>query len=162
MTLREVCLQYGGSMPTLLHNGIVCQGALVLWVFAGVETSYGRDRLIARREPAYFPGGAFYQHSSKVQALYAKYGEASACSYGSWQMMFSTAVDLGFEGMPTQLQDDSVLAPLVTRYFLHQQPGTLENAADAYNSGSWRDTFIPVEYVAKIIAAYELGWTVSA
>ena len=158
MSLRGVCEANAALMPTLSHNGVPCDPALVLWAFAGVESSYGRDRLLARLEPSYSPGGAFYRQSKAVRDLWARWGPGANCSYGSWQMMFPTAVDLGYPGTPEGLQADDVLAPLVCHYLARAQGGTLENAADSYNSGSWRDRFVPLDYLAKIVAAYELGW----
>ncbi|MCE5247950.1 hypothetical protein LLG88_13635 [bacterium] len=162
MTLRETCCQFGAQVPPLSHNGVPCDGALVLWAFAAVESSYGRDRGVPRHERAYAPGGVMYRQSAAVRDLYARFGPGAACSYGTWQMMFPTARELGFNGPPEALKDDAVLAPLVCRFLVRSQGGTLENAADAYNSGSWRDTCVPLDYVAKIVRAYETGWDSSA
>lgn len=159
MTLRETCQAIGPSVPPLSHNGAPCEGALVLWALAAVESSYGRDRAMSRYEPAYAPGGYVYHTSPKVQALWNQYGRLGASSWGTWQMMLSTARDLGFTGEPTELMDEAVLAPLVVRYIVRSQALTLLDVADAYNSGNYRDRIIPVDYMAAVIAAYERGWS---
>jgi hypothetical protein len=158
MTLRDTCQSVGPSLTGLSHNGVPCDGALVLWALAGVESSYGRDREEPRYEWSYSPGGPVYLKSSTVRRLYERYGPAAACSYGSWQMMFPTAIDLGYTGPPGGLKDDATLAPLVVRYIARSQALTLPDVADAYNSGTYRDNIRPLDYTAKVVSAYERGW----
>lgn len=158
MTLQAVCREFGPLVPPLWHNGVPCDGALVLWAFAGVESSFGRDRYVMRFEPSYSPGGKVYRASPFIRDLWRQHGPDAARSFGSWQMMFPTAVQLGYTGTPEGLADDRALAPLVCAYMKRAQGGTLENAADAYNSGNWRDRFVPLDYLARIVRAYEAGW----
>jgi hypothetical protein len=158
MTLRETCQSVGPTLPAIAHNGVPCDGALVLWAFAGIESTFGRDREVPRFEASYAPGGYMYRTSPLVRALWAQYGRPGASSWGTWQMMLPTARDLGFAGEPHELTHDAVLAPLFARYLVRSQALTLVDCADAYNSGNYRDRIIPVDYMAGIVTAYERGW----
>jgi|WetSurMetagenome_2_1015567.scaffolds.fasta_scaffold65027_2 hypothetical protein len=158
MRLREVCRSFGPQVPPLTHDGEPVEGGLVLWAFAGVESSYGTRREFARIEPAYQPGGGMYRQSEKVRALWRRYGALAACSFGTWQMMATTAQDLGHGGHPVELQMDTTLAPLVIHYLMRSQATTLREAADAYNSGTQRDKFVPEAYIQAVTAAYVAGW----
>lgn len=158
MTLRETCEAVGPTLPELSHNGVVCDGPLVLWALAAVESTYGRDREKVRFEQSYAPDGYMYRTSDLVRDLWAQYGTMGASSYGTWQMMLATARELGFKGAPFALSQDAVLAPLVVRYIVRSQALVLADVADAYNSGNYRDRFRPLDYMARVVAAYELGW----
>lgn len=130
----------------------------MLWALAAVESTYGRDRQHRRVEPSYMPGGEEYRRSPQIRSLWARWGEEGASSYGAWQMMYATALDLGFAGPPEGLIPDEVLAPLVVAYVHRSGALVLADVADAYNSGNYRDVFRPLEYMAKVVVAYELGW----
>lgn len=127
--------------------GDVCLAAL-----ATIESSYGIHN-IPRYEKAYDRGGIYYNAQ-----LGMKYGAAAACSYSSWQIMYPTAVELGFTGAPTELNNDCVAIYFVMEYIqkriLDKGCERLQDLFDAYNSGTFRDRIIPEEYIAKGMDAY--------
>lgn len=159
-TLRALCRTVGPTLPLRLDpfEGAEVDAACLLWALAGVESSYGRDRLVARIEPSYQPRGVMYVRSPLVRARWAEYGALAACSWGTWQMMAPTAWELGFTGDPWRLVENEVLAPLVVRYVASRQPRTLPQVFDAYNSGSCRDRIVPEAYIHRGLAAYRAGW----
>lgn len=158
MSLRDTCRAFGSQLPPLTHEGQPVEGARLLWALAGVESGYGIQREFARLEPAYQPGGKVYRESPAVRALWRRLGAPAACSWGTWQMMATTAAELGHAGHPCALQDDQVLAPLVAAYLWRARPATLREALDAYNSGSCRDRIVPEAYIRSGVAAYLRGW----
>jgi hypothetical protein len=158
VSLRDTCHAFGPDVPPLTHDGQPVDGSRFLWALASIESSYGAQRDFARIEPAYQPKGEMYRQSSTVQALWRQYGALAACSFGTWQMMATTAHDLGFTGHPCELQTDAILAPLVVRYLQRSKATTLRDALDAYNSGSCRDRIIPDAYIRTGVAAYLAGW----
>jgi hypothetical protein len=161
MSLRDTCHAFGAALtlPLEAFEGTPVEGARLLWALAGVESTYGRDREVARLEPAYQPGGSVYRGSSAIRELWGHYGALAACSFGTWQMMAPTARELGHTGHPCDLQTDVVLAPLVVRFLDRRRPSSLAEVADAYNSGSCRDRIIPEAYIRTFLAAYRAGWS---
>ncbi|MFH1035139.1 MAG: transglycosylase SLT domain-containing protein [Pseudomonadota bacterium] len=125
---------------------------LLLMALAAVESSGGFNNQ-PRVEPAYRPGGRYCN-----QALYEKYGDDAAASWGPLQIMFVTARELGYQGTPQDLAEPSVSVPLaialINRRIVGRGAQTLEQIADGYNSGNFRDDKIPAPYIAKVRAAY--------
>ena len=158
--LRDTCHAVAPLLTLTLEpfEGEAVDPARLLWALAGVESTYGRDREFARLEPSYQPRGVMYVRSPGVRALWSRYGALAACSWGSWQMMTSTARDLGHTGAPWELTADQVLAPLVVRYLVRKAPERLDQVFDCYNSGSYRDRIIPEAYIRSGLAAYRAGF----
>jgi hypothetical protein len=130
----------------------------LLRAIAQNESSYGINKT-PRFEPAFYVGGRMYNHSKELQAAIAKYGKPASCSYSSFQIMYETARELGYNGDPVSLNDDSKTMEWVLDYInnriLKYMPTKLEDIFDAYNSGSFRDKFIPLTYVHDGMAHYE-------
>src|SRR3990172_8801782 len=61
------------------------------------ESSGGIHR-VPRFEPGYGPSGKYYNRD-----LYAKWGAWACCSYSSFQILFTTATELGYTGNPVEL-----------------------------------------------------------
>jgi hypothetical protein len=130
----------------------------LLWAIYYCE-KYNAHNREPRFEAAYAPGGWFYEHSPAVRTQYDKWGRYAACSYSNFQMLFIVATELGYGGPPLALDKDSVCLPYVVDYLNRRvfaygatKP---EQVADAYNSGSFKDAYVPTEYVAKFMRFYE-------
>lgn len=91
------------------------------------------------------------------------WGLYSACSHGPTQIMGATLWDLGYHDNPTNLSRDAVVAMIWTiRYIQARAEGaaTVEQIADAYNSGSYRDRFQPTAYMQELRLNYDHWVTV--
>ncbi len=131
----------------------------LLWAVYECE-KYTRQYRTPRFEPAYAPGGLYFRSSSMVRQEYARWGSSAACSYSNFQIMFIVARELGYDAPPLALDKDSVALPYVVRYInvrILATPGveTVENIADAYNSGTYRDANVPERYINKFVRKYK-------
>lgn len=165
MTLREACA-VGAAVRGLTHQTHPVDGARLLWAISGCESDFGRQREFVRAEPAYLPGGKYFG----TQALaphWHRWGVLASSSFGSFQILFVTAYELGFRGHPIDLQQDEIGAKWATRLITdrligRQGAATLAKVLDGYNSGTHRDGHVPAGYVAKGIRYYvgAQGWPV--
>lgn len=120
------------------------------------ESSGGLYR-VPKYEPAYGPGGSYYNKEN-----YARWGAWACCSYSSFQIMYPTAIELGYSGgNPVELQLKDEIAIVWVKKFFEKRVFaktnkfiTLGNAADAYNSGSFLDNNIPQKYIANLYMYY--------
>lgn len=163
MDLALSCQTYGIKLSGLVtYNEVPVDGGLMLWAIAGCESTFGRDRLFVRNESAYSPGGRLYANSVMLRALWGKWGVLGASSFGSFQLMFATATELGFYGHPCDLQQDDVgaqwAARLIKDRIIARGASTLSHVLDAYNSGSHRDVIIPADYIRRGCQFYDKGW----
>jgi len=125
-----------------------------LKALATVETSYGQN-CVPRYEKSYDWGG-----KNADTNLLSQYGDWAACSYGPFQVMFPNCARMlpGIDPVAMQLAPESGL--LCAVHFINleiigrQKATTLEAIADAYNSGNWHDSFVPTQYVGKLVGAY--------
>lgn len=126
---------------------------LLLMALSLVESSGGFNNR-PRVEPAYLPGGRYCD-----QALYGQYGDDAAASWGPLQVMYVTARELGFEGSPQELGQPAecvrMAVKLINRRIVGRGATTLEQIADAYNSGSFKDQIVPQDYIRKVKEAYQ-------
>ena len=131
-------------------NAVALLGAL-----AEVESSFGVHNQ-ARFERAYNYGGSLCNVDQK-EKLY-QWGAWAACSYSSFQIMYPTACELGFDvkpwlRSPGDLFDDEVAIHFVLRYIqrriIDRGAKTVREFGDAYNSGNHRDHIVPIEYMNK-------------
>jgi hypothetical protein len=118
-------------------------GVTLLWAISGCESSFGANAK-PRHEPAYDTGGRYAANPEQAKLL-AQYGSAGACSYGPWQLLLVNA-------LPPASPDDMARIDrcgLATVQFLNrrilepQKPTTVEEIAEAYNSGKWRWQTVP-------------------
>ena len=158
--ILQQCLRYGGQITGLVdEQGCAADGARVLWAIAGCESDYGRLAEYARHEPAYMPGGRYYQRSFDQRVAWQRWGVAAACSWGAWQLMAPTAREMGYAGPPSGLMVHEVCARwattlIVQRFIQGHGARSIRDVLDAYNSGSHRDRIEPVGYIGKGLAAY--------
>lgn len=140
-----------------LPNTINC-GALLMAI-SRAESSGGIFGGVLRVEPSYAIKGKRYFN----EALYRLYGDAAAGSWSSWQIMYPTALELGFTGAPWDLWDDEIAIQWVCRYIEKRvikrainrgEVITVEMIADGYNSGTPFDRNIPEDYIFKVKKYY--------
>jgi len=163
--LLAACHVHGRDLsgPPVTHNGKPLDGARLLWAIAGVESDFGRLRTHARFERGYAPGGFYYERSAELQRAYAEFNSLAASSFGSFQILYITARELGFNQHPLELRNDDTCARYAsqligTRFIGRQRCRTVASILDAYNTGNARDTNIPESYIAKAIKYYEAGF----
>lgn len=155
----QACLQAGEALSgkVLDPDGQPIDGPLLLWTISGLESSHGVFREFVRFESAYAPGGR-YAHALS----WKRWGVLAASSFGSFQIMYPVARELGFTGHPIDLQDDKVCAHwasilLLSRLITRQKATKLSDVLDAYNSGTHRDMNVPTTYVRNGILLYRKG-----
>lgn len=121
-----------------------------------MNESFGGLYRAPKYETNYGPGGSYYSKEN-----YTRWGAWACCSYSSFQIMYPTAIELGYTGNPVELQlKDEIAIVWVKKYFEKRVFAktnkfiTIGNAADAYNSGSFLDNNIPQKYVANLYIFY--------
>jgi len=130
----------------------------LLWAVYFSE-KYNKKNRVPRFEPAYAPGGYYYDHSSEVRREYEMWEESACCSYSNFQILYIVARELGYQGPPLGLDRDSVAIEFVVKYINQRIFGrgakTVEQVADGYNSGSFKDGYQPVKYIQKFLKHYQ-------
>lgn len=155
--VAAACQTYG---PQLVLDGIVdwrgnvVDPILAMWAFSGNESSFGAD-CDPRFEPAYFSGR--YSTASWQAELNEQFGQDAAKSYGCWQVMLCNCptgmTPSDFEQIEAGAQ---AFVFCMNRMVRAQQPKTLDELADMYNTGNWRDRNVPEEYIAKLRKNYDI------
>ncbi len=120
-----------------------------------MESSYGRQLGPLCGAAAYEPGGSYY-HSD----LEERWGGSAACAFGPWQLVGANAATLRPETTPRELFRDPYLAAELSAEHLQRRvidrgARTVAEIADAWNSGSHRDGYIPHAYIAAVQSAYD-------
>lgn len=133
---------------------------VVLLCAISLNESSGGKWNVPKHENAYAPGGVYYKKSVQVRELYGRYGALAACSWSSWQILYVTAVELGFKGSPLDLWNDSTaiewVVKLLNARIIRTGKETLAQIADAFNSGNYLDGLVPREYIDKLKRHYNL------
>lgn len=151
--LIGVCKK-NGALLDLANTGI--DGVRLLWALAGNESSFGRD-CKPRYESAFYTGGA-YGSSDQMVPLITKFGHNAACSYGAWQLMLVNA-PVGTTPEDFANLDNACLLTInhINRRIIKAQGAkTVEEIADAYNSGSFRGGVIPRKYISDCLHNYSV------
>jgi len=139
------------------YNYIICNNSInkkkLLWTLAGIESSFGKN-VNYRYEKAFDIGGKYY--NEKIKRLKNKYGKGACCSNGVWQLLFITANELGYKGLPRNLIFPEIQIKYVIRFINQRLKGfnDLIEFADGYNSGNYKDENKPKEYIKKFIKIY--------
>jgi hypothetical protein len=151
-----------------LPEGSDLRRKAVLAAITYTESSWGARGKAALFEKAYYRGGKFYR--DHVKHLVHVYESLASCSYGPFQILFVAAYEVGFRGHPWELIDPDTCAEwsvmlLNRRCFnvwvtaptpeLEQPASKIEQVADFWNSGSWRDRFKPEAYITKVVDGYK-------
>ncbi len=155
-----VCKDLGQTIKGLTHNGLPVSGGRLLLTLSGLESNFGTLRDFVRYEKGYAPGGKYYNDSETLRAEFRHYGCLACSSYGAFQIMYLTALELGFKGHPIDLQKDKVCCLWATQLIVKRFIGrfhakTLRDVLDAYNSGNHVDKYIPTLYINKGFVLYD-------
>lgn len=156
----QACYREGGQILGLVDDaGHAVDGVRLLWALAGIESDYGCLAEYARHEPAYMPGGRYYQRAFDQRVAWQRWGVLAACSFGPFQILHPTARELGFDLAPWELANSFTCAEwarrLIVRRFIEAHGvKTLTAIFDSYNSGNARDANVPADYIAKGLKAY--------
>lgn len=133
-------------------------GEALLWAVYRCE-KYTKGNKVPRFEAAYAPGGVYYNRSTQVRDLFNTWGSWAACSFSDFQILYVTAVELGYEGPPLALDRNDVAIPFVVKFInlriLAKGATSPEEVADAYNSGTFRDDIKPWKYMQKFRRMYD-------
>jgi hypothetical protein len=162
--LIVLCKNFGVQIQGLTHKDQPVDGGRVLLTLAGLESNFGSLREFVRMESAYAPGGKYYNDDEELRRLFRRYGCLASSSFGTFQIMFKTAVELGYKDHPIKLQDDVICATwatelIVKRFIGRFRAKTLRDILDCYNSGFHGDKYIPTIYIEKGMEFYEnLPW----
>lgn len=127
----------------------------ILWALNQQEAS-GRSSVEPRHEPAFYE--RYLRGNGLFRAAEMKYGaKAISSSYGPWQIMYTTAVDMGYRGNPQDLSDPSVSLPYVLRYIdkLRERfDGDIQKVISAYNAGPGGVGTNP-KYTNRVMSFYQ-------
>jgi hypothetical protein len=133
----------------------------LLHALADVESSQGARRLASRHEKGYCYGSTLYRgpNGGDLRELSETWGCLAHSSFGTWQIMFIGAHEMGFAGDPIELREDAVSLPVVITFINRRilnryQRLTVRAFADAYNSGSPNDDVVPQTYMDDFEASY--------
>lgn len=147
LTLAQLCRQFGG----MLKLPADLDGARLLWALAGNESSFGVESN-PRHEAAYCHGGKYFD-AARTKA----WGCLAHCSFGAWQVMYANFVP-AISPLDILQQPELVAGACVqliqNRITGAEKATTIEEIADAYNSGDWRDKNVPEQYIADVVKNY--------
>jgi len=135
-----------------------------LGAFSLCESSGGKNNK-PKHENAYDIGGTYCK--GKQFELVQQYGQAAACSYSSFQLMFICFYEMGFTPTPLQAGNDEYAMPAVVKFFnvrIFRErhlgiPNFIGMAGDAYNSGNYKDRNVPADYINKLIKNYHAAFS---
>lgn len=130
--------------------------AKLLLAISGVESSYGTNA-IPRHEDSWCPNQHGKAASTVAVLRHRRWGCEACCSWGPWQILYHTAADRGFTGAPHQLTDPLIsIHPVADKLKSAIKEGakTIAEFADAWNSGTSRDSLHPLVYIAKLEKEY--------
>jgi hypothetical protein len=140
----------------------------VMRAIAAVETNSGANSY-PRFERSFAPVGDMFTVQGRLiqgtgmnftavaRGRWDKWGMASACSYGPWQILYHTAADRGFLGAPWELWEPSTSWEYATKEVRRQfvkGATTIQKLADAWNSGSFQDSNVPGDYITAVTKAF--------
>lgn len=153
ITIANLSTRFGATLK--LPPAI--DGARLLWALAGNESSFGLN-CSPRHEAGYCRGGKYYDPD--VTELW---GCLAHCSYGPWQVMYANISRGNISPLDIAIKPDFVANAAVqfiqSRIIGLEKATTVEEIAEAYNSGDWRDELhpnkaIPEKYIADLVKNY--------
>lgn len=148
--IANLCTRFGAALklpPTI-------DGARLLWAIAGNESNFGTN-VSPRHEDAYCYHGRYYD-----KAFTNLWGCLAHCSYGPWQVMYPN-ISMGNISPLDAAVRPEIVANMAVRFInkrilMAEKATTIEEVADAYNSGDWRDSIIPEKYIADLVKNYAI------
>ena len=126
-------------------------GPRLLWAISGVESSFGGD-VSPRHERGYCATGKYFDLARTKQ-----WGCLAHCSFGPWQVMYAS---FSSDIRPTDIMAQPEIVAgaavqLIQKRIIGVEHATkIEQIADAYNSGDWRDSTVPEAYIADVVKYY--------
>lgn len=153
LTIANLCTRFGAALkvPSTID------GARLLWALSGNESSFGLN-CSPRHEAGYCHGGKYFD-----KALTALWGCLAHCSYGPWQVMYVNISKGNLSPLDVAVKPELVANSAVqfinSRIIGLEKAATVEEIAEAYNSGDWRDELhpnkvIPEKYIADLAKHY--------
>lgn len=125
--------RWGGlASQVAKQEGLSADQAKALMATVATESSGNPESY--RYEPGYEK--RYVKGKPNYNQYYEKYGEGASASYGLGQVMYPTAVDLGYEGDPEGLYDPATSLSYAAKYIKRNQAATPEEIATLYNTGS--------------------------
>lgn len=127
----------------------------LLWALAGNESDFGRD-CGPRHEDSYCPNTKG-RYATAIGELTKQWGCLAHMSYGPWQVMFCNT-----EGVsPFDLAMDAETGLIAAIQHLNQRvfrqgAQTLDQIADAYNTGSYKQGVPPAKYIENLKRRYDM------
>ena len=148
-TIVALCRRFGPAVKT--PEGI--SGEQLLWALSGNESTFGIN-CAPRHEAGYCHGGKYFDPS-----LTSIWGCLAHCSYGAWQVMYPNISSGGGIDPIAAIRQPEIGAnaavQFINRNILGREKATtLQQIADAYNSGDWRDRNVPGRYIADLVKNY--------
>lgn len=138
-----------------VERGLTVEDRKILWALNQQEAS-GRSVVESRFEPDFYK--RYLKDNSLFTAAEIKFGmEAISSSYGPWQIMYTTAVEMGYRGSPKELAKASVSLPYVLRYIEKLKgyfDGNVQQVLSAYNAGPGGVGTNPI-YTNKVMSYYQ-------
>lgn len=133
--IAAACRKWG----TMLRVPDSIDGARLLWALSGCESSFGLN-CKPRHEP-YYHDLAERGTNAQLNLLTEQWGCDAHSSFGPWQELL---VNCSSSMRPEDFASlDRCALEVVTfinaRILIHEHATTVEQIADAYNSGTWRD-----------------------
>ena len=155
--LQDLCREHGKDLnPIVKVDGIRLLAALLY-----CESKFGKN-CKPKVHMAYTPSGKCF--NDKLKKAYDQYQEKASCSWGPWQIMYATALELGYQGPPDDLAQPEVSLPYVVKYLnegIANGAICVSQLADYYNSGAVKNRKVITGYLRKCIGAYNglaKGW----
>lgn len=125
-------------------------------------------QISTRREAAYGISGRYFN-----EQLSSKWGTAAESSWGIWQVMYPNLLRFGFTRSQDPYDSDLGLANTnicanisikmilfelnkIRMVGMYNSRSTLDEFADAWNSGNFRDKIIPQRYIESVRYHYDL------
>jgi (2Fe-2S) ferredoxin len=148
-TIAQLCRRFG---PALKLPATI-SGEQLLWALAGNESTFGLH-CSPRHESGYCRGGRYFEPT-----LTSLWGCLAHCSYGPFQVMYPNISRGGNVDPRDVLRIPEIGANAAAQFINerilgHEKAATLEQIADAYNSGDWRDDNRPAGYIAELVKNY--------
>lgn len=139
--LARACRAYG-SMLWLLPEWNL-DGPRLLWALSGCESSFGEN--CGQREEPFYQQLTESGTNAQLKALWLKYGAAAWSSFGPWQeLLVNCAPAMRPEDFTNVNRAAMEAVIIINRRILGAEKATtLEEIAEAYNSGKWKWLALP-------------------
>jgi len=149
--LKKLCVEHSDYLH--LQDTKV-KGDVFLAALLFCESKFGKN-CKPKAEAAYTPEGKHFD--AELRRLHNQYGRGVSCSWGPWQIMYVTALDLGYQGPPEDLAKPEVSIFYVVKYLnegIAAGAICVSQLADFYNVGKIKARKVPTGYVRTCISAY--------